>query len=548
MQRSITPAPDQASSRRGFTIVELLIVIAVIGILTTISIMSFGKYQATARDSQRSAKAAVIAEALEKYYDHNGEYPSCSAITQAASTIDTSVLPGLDAQALLTPKATTGDTNSVKCTDITTTTADIFSYVGDGSQACSGNVSCQFFTLQYRSEVNQQIVSIKSRHAAAVIVIDAPSSPTVTLSSSGTNLTGTANQVTCMTGIPEYALHTRVHDGTWADYSAWSSTQSVQTIATAQGSKYDFQAKARCRLDVVYSVEVAGAIVSQVAAITTAPSPPTVSLGTSTSTATTWSWTTSSCPSGLTAQFRYAWARDDSTDWRAYSGAITTSFQSVTTSDQGYNYQLKAQQSCKSAYTSGPYSGDSNAVAYLRAVDAPAVATNFQVNSTIVQDQNGNSHQHLTIWWSEPACGAGTVPRLNFYIGAIDQVTVPGTTMSISAGTDLWNDINNLAAHWSSSNPASGLTSYYSSASGASNSDVQNAGGGYLGSTSWLTWRITSSATYEVGDAGGGNAVNAATRFLLYRGYVRYACINTTTNRLTVGGYTFSPAWTWSGV
>jgi prepilin-type N-terminal cleavage/methylation domain-containing protein len=39
MQRSITSTPHQASSRRGFTIVELLIVIVVIAILAAITIV-----------------------------------------------------------------------------------------------------------------------------------------------------------------------------------------------------------------------------------------------------------------------------------------------------------------------------------------------------------------------------------------------------------------------------------------------------------------------------------------------------------------------------
>jgi prepilin-type N-terminal cleavage/methylation domain-containing protein len=72
---------------RGFTIVELLVVIAVIGILTTISVVGYNRYQANSRDTQRAAKVTAIAEALEKYYDQHGEYPGCSQLTQAATTI-----------------------------------------------------------------------------------------------------------------------------------------------------------------------------------------------------------------------------------------------------------------------------------------------------------------------------------------------------------------------------------------------------------------------------------------------------------------------------
>ncbi len=61
--------------RRGFTIVELLIVIVIIGILATIAIVSFNGIQAKARDSQRLQDAKTIVQALEIYKTQNGIYP-----------------------------------------------------------------------------------------------------------------------------------------------------------------------------------------------------------------------------------------------------------------------------------------------------------------------------------------------------------------------------------------------------------------------------------------------------------------------------------------
>ena len=80
---------------RGFTIIEILIVVGIIGILATIGFIGFGRYQADTRDSERSSKATIIIEALEKYYDKNGEYPSCGALTGDPQTVITDVLPGL---------------------------------------------------------------------------------------------------------------------------------------------------------------------------------------------------------------------------------------------------------------------------------------------------------------------------------------------------------------------------------------------------------------------------------------------------------------------
>jgi prepilin-type N-terminal cleavage/methylation domain-containing protein len=43
-------------SSNGFTIIELLVVISIIGILTTIGIVSFSSIQSGARNTQRSSR------------------------------------------------------------------------------------------------------------------------------------------------------------------------------------------------------------------------------------------------------------------------------------------------------------------------------------------------------------------------------------------------------------------------------------------------------------------------------------------------------------
>ncbi len=60
---------------RGFTIVELLIVVVVIGILASITLIAFNSVQAKARDSQRLQDIKTIVKALEVYKTNNGIYP-----------------------------------------------------------------------------------------------------------------------------------------------------------------------------------------------------------------------------------------------------------------------------------------------------------------------------------------------------------------------------------------------------------------------------------------------------------------------------------------
>ncbi|MES2876418.1 MAG: prepilin-type N-terminal cleavage/methylation domain-containing protein [Patescibacteria group bacterium] len=59
-------------NKSGFTIVELLVVIVVIGILASITMVAFSNVQASARDAERKTELASIAKALQIYELRNG--------------------------------------------------------------------------------------------------------------------------------------------------------------------------------------------------------------------------------------------------------------------------------------------------------------------------------------------------------------------------------------------------------------------------------------------------------------------------------------------
>lgn len=82
-------------AQKGFTIIELLIVIAIIAILAALVLNNFQGAQAKARDTQRTTDVNNIHSKLEEYYNENGAYPQ----TFAASD-----LPGIDAESLKDPK------------------------------------------------------------------------------------------------------------------------------------------------------------------------------------------------------------------------------------------------------------------------------------------------------------------------------------------------------------------------------------------------------------------------------------------------------------
>jgi general secretion pathway protein G len=71
----------------GFTIVELLIVIVVIGILAAITIVAFNGVQLRANDARRDTDMKQIKAALELYKTDNDAYPAvCSGDGVGCST------------------------------------------------------------------------------------------------------------------------------------------------------------------------------------------------------------------------------------------------------------------------------------------------------------------------------------------------------------------------------------------------------------------------------------------------------------------------------
>lgn len=94
----------KSAKSRGFTIVELLIVIVVIGILAALVVVTYNGIQQKARDTERKTDINALHGQLEAYQAQNGKYPTLANVNDA--TFRSTNMKGLDAAALQDPKGT----------------------------------------------------------------------------------------------------------------------------------------------------------------------------------------------------------------------------------------------------------------------------------------------------------------------------------------------------------------------------------------------------------------------------------------------------------
>jgi len=147
------------SKNNGFTIVELLIVIVVIGILAAITIVSFNGVQQRARDTERFTDITAMQKQLEIFYNEKGYYPLTESLLGGQGfPFATANFTGTNTGFMIAPGNT--DTANSSYRDFSSPATNIYGYISyksDGTTKCTtvnGDTAtlCKKYTLYYRTE------------------------------------------------------------------------------------------------------------------------------------------------------------------------------------------------------------------------------------------------------------------------------------------------------------------------------------------------------------------------------------------------------------
>lgn len=176
--------------RRGFTIVELIITITIMGILLTLAVVNLTSTQVNARDSERKGDAEAIVLNLESYYNNDsqdssgnffmsgGTYPGSSYISVTSTFAR--IMPDIDPKSTHAPDVDLAEPMSlIAATNNTQTVTgilpkpsksnDVYVYqpiTASGTLCADPVVSgdCRKFNIYYYQEATNTVEQLTSKN------------------------------------------------------------------------------------------------------------------------------------------------------------------------------------------------------------------------------------------------------------------------------------------------------------------------------------------------------------------------------------------------
>lgn len=165
--------------QRGFTLVELLIVIVIMSILLILSVVNLRSGQVSARDQERKVDVENIARGLEGFYvngANNARYPS-NYLSDPARTdaFVTDALRGIDINSLKAPNEAAGSRSFTSATNtnetptgvtpaVTTSDYVYQPFQPDGSLCTLVTQECRRYNIFYKLEADGIIYKVSSKN------------------------------------------------------------------------------------------------------------------------------------------------------------------------------------------------------------------------------------------------------------------------------------------------------------------------------------------------------------------------------------------------
>ncbi len=199
---------------RGFTIVELLTSIVIIGILASISFVVFNGLQARAHDISVISDIDTM-DGLQARYAAN--HKTAGKAYYSADGPDTSL-------------GFTPSQDNVIQVVINSTDYCIRGYNVKGTK---------------NSITNSAFKESSPGACNTLLAIDPPATPSLTVGLNTGLIRANISPLTCTSGTIQYRFKYRINDGAWSNYGDWGALVTASQLPT-EGVKYGYMAQARC--------------------------------------------------------------------------------------------------------------------------------------------------------------------------------------------------------------------------------------------------------------------------------------------------------------
>ncbi len=146
--------------QKGFTLIELMIVVAIIGILAAIAIPAYQDYTIRAQVTEGLNLASAVKAGVSEYYANNGSWPTA-----------------------MSALGTTSDPSGKYASDLAISTAGTIA-ITYGGQA-NANINGKVLALQPKLSSNQDVVWLCGNNTGTGLTLSDPTAGTASPAASG---------------------------------------------------------------------------------------------------------------------------------------------------------------------------------------------------------------------------------------------------------------------------------------------------------------------------------------------------------------------------